>query len=471
MGCVATAYSVWGRSVQAETGAFCRIAVAGPRTRADLAVPAGIPLAHLLPTLLRHAADGGGDDGGVGHGGWAVSRTDGSRLDAALSLAGSGIHDGDVLVLHPARDRTPPPLYDDVVEVIGAGGVHTAWESAHTRLACGVVAAIAVLSATAAVAFNGSQVGGYLALVAAVLLLLGGGALARAAGDLPAGILTSALAAPVGAVGAGVLLGGDWGRGHLLLASAVFLLVAGLGPVVVGGGDAIFAALGVLGLSGLLGGLVAVIGEVGPGRAAAVVAPLALAVTTVMPTLALRAARLPRPVLPRSAEDLADLPGQVELERTQQRVARARQLFTGLIAGCHAAVGIGIALLAFDVSLWSAVLAAVLTILVVLRSRLFRERAQVLAPVVTVAFVFVAGTGAAVTHFAADITAMLGIAAPVLVGLALLTGLIGVSSGRRPANPRLVRLLDMTETFLLLAVVPLVLAVWDVYGALLDLHA
>jgi type VII secretion integral membrane protein EccD len=190
-----------------------------------------------------------------------------------------------------------------------------------------------------------------------------------------------------------------------------------------------------------------------------------------MPTLALRAARLPRPVLPRSAEDLADLPGQVELERTQQRVSRARQLFTGLIAGCHAAVAVGIALLAFDATLWSAVLAAVLTILVVLRSRLFRERAQVLAPVVTVAAVFVAGTWAAVTHFAADTTAMLGIAAPVLVGLALLAGLIGVSSGRRPANPRLVRLLDMTETFLLLAVVPLVLAVWDVYAALLDLHA
>lgn len=116
-------------------------------------------------------------------------------------------------------------------------------------------------------------------------------------------------------------------------------------------------------------------------------------------------------------------------------------------------------------------LAAVLTILVVLRSRLFRERAQVTAPVVTVAAVFVAGTGVAVTHFAADTTAMLGIAAPVLVGLALLAGLIGVNSGRRAANPRLVRLLDMTETALLLAVVPLVLAVWDVYAALLNLRA
>jgi hypothetical protein len=61
--------------------------------------------------------------------------------------------------------------------------------------------------------------------------------------------------------------------------------------------------------------------------------------------------------------------------------------------------------------------------------------------------------------------------APALAGIALLAAVIGGLSGRRQATPRLARGLDVLETTLMLSVVPLALAVWDVYRTLMDLRA
>jgi hypothetical protein len=46
-----------------------------------------------------------------------------------------------------------------------------------------------------------------------------------------------------------------------------------------------------------------------------------------------------------------------------------------------------------------------------------------------------------------------------------------VWGGERQLNPKVARSLDILETMLLLAVVPIVLAVWDVYAALLEIRA
>jgi hypothetical protein len=66
---------------------------------------------------------------------------------------------------------------------------------------------------------------------------------------------------------------------------------------------------------------------------------------------------------------------------------------------------------------------------------------------------------------------LLGIAAPVALVLAAVAGGFGRWGGRAPLNPRLARSLDLLETLLLLAVVPIGLAVWNVYTLLLELRA
>jgi hypothetical protein len=169
---------------------------------------------------------------------------------------------------------------------------------------------------------------------------------------------------------------------------------------------------------------------------------------------------------------MAEIPGQLELERVQHRVRRARGLLSGLVCGCYVAAGAGMIVIASDTSSpWPGVLAAVLGLLVVLRARLFRRRAQVAAPMVTVAATIAAGSVAAAGVWSGRGGVLLGAVLPILLALAVVAGLFGVLGERGAANPRLARALDIVETVLLLAVVPLVLAVWDVYSTLLHIRA
>jgi ESX secretion system protein EccD len=109
--------------------------------------------------------------------------------------------------------------------------------------------------------------------------------------------------------------------------------------------------------------------------------------------------------------------------------------------------------------------------LLVLRARLFRRRSQVAAPLVAAATALVAGASAATTAWAPSAPVLLGAVAPVALGLAAAAGAFGVWGARKRLNPRMARALDLLETLLLLSVVPMILAVWDVYTALLEIRA
>jgi type VII secretion integral membrane protein EccD len=447
-------------------GGFCRVQIAGPTTRVDVAVPTAVPLAALLPGIVSFAEQ----DGAAPHG-WALSRLDGTRLEPAAALAVAGIREGELLLLHPAHDRLGEPLYDDVVEVLGEGTADSGWTPRETRAAAAVLGALAVLGAVRVAMAVGTPLAGVVLGVLTLLLLGGGAALSHAAGDVPAGTVLGGLAAISGAAFGVVLLGPPVGAAHVVVAAAVAVLVAATGPAIVDGGDAVFVGLGLTALLTLLGGALMLLAGATPARAAAVAAPLALALTTAAPTVALRMSRIPRPPLPRTAADLAEVPGQLELDRVLDRVRRARHLLSGLVAGCYAAAALGVAVLALDTaSPWPAVLAAALTVLMLLRARLFRQRGQVAAPLVGLALILVAAV-AAVTRATTNDAVLLAVVVPVALALAAVAGAFGVWGGRRPLNPRLSRALDVLETLLLLAVVPLALAVWDVYRLLLEIRA
>ncbi|MET8838185.1 EsaB/YukD family protein, partial [Micromonospora sp. NPDC004540] len=44
-------------ATKTATGGLSRITIVAPRTRMDLALPSDVPLADLLPTLLRYAGE------------------------------------------------------------------------------------------------------------------------------------------------------------------------------------------------------------------------------------------------------------------------------------------------------------------------------------------------------------------------------------------------------------------------------
>lgn len=454
--------------VQGDTAAgFTRVAIAAPTTRVDLALPTAVPLVALLPAIVTHAEQ----DPAAPHS-WALSRLDGTRLDPAVGLAAAGVAEGELLVLHPAHDVAGDPLYDDVVELLGEHAADSGWAPRDTRRAAAAFTVLAIAGAVLAGAATGGLLAGILLAVLAGLLLAGGAGIAHATGDLRAGVLLAVLATAVGPVAGAVLLGPPVGAGHLLLAAGIAVLVAATAPPALGGGDGVFLGIGLAGLLAVLAALLVLLVPTTPARAAAVVAPLALALTTVMPTLALRLSRIPRPPLPRTSADLAEVPGQLDVDRVQHRVRRARDLLSGLVMGCYAVAAAGVVVLTDDRSSpWPCVLAAMLGVLLLLRARLFRRRAQVAAPLAAAGVALVAGALAAVSAFAPSPAVLLGAVAPVALAVAALAGLVGLWGGGSAVDPKAARALDTVETLLLLALVPMVLAVWDVYTTLLQLRA
>jgi type VII secretion integral membrane protein EccD len=459
---------------------FVRITLAGPAGRADLAVPAAVPLARLLPALLRHAGAEPGPDGGVRHGGWVLRRSDGTRLDAAASLAEQGVAEGTLLVLAHGNADTTPPLYDDVVEVLGEHGVRHPWPARATRYTAAALAVLALLTGCAALATARGSLPGWLGLATAVLTLAVGVLMSRGFGDLRAGTFAGVLAALPAVVGAVRLLGAEHdgsgsgsglGAEHLLLACAVVAVVGVLGPVLVGGGDGAFVALVVAGPIAATGAAVCAIWrDVTPAEGASVAGPLALALTTLWPTLALRVARVPAPQLAATADELEALPSQLAHEQLTARIAAARRVLGGLTVGSHLVAGGATLVLFAATELWAGVLGGTLTVLMLLRARLFKESGQV-ATALAAALVATAGAAAfTVADRVQENGPLLGVALPAALTVALTAGSVALAAGRFRANPRLVRALDMLEGLLLLAVVPLVLALWEVYGALLDLR-
>jgi hypothetical protein len=72
--------------VATGTTVFSRVTVVAPRTRIDVALPAGVAVADLLPMLLEMAKEAT-PDGGARHGGWCLAKLGESPLDPSRTLA------------------------------------------------------------------------------------------------------------------------------------------------------------------------------------------------------------------------------------------------------------------------------------------------------------------------------------------------------------------------------------------------
>src|SRR3954470_7555980 len=131
--------------------ALARVTISAPQRRVDVALPEHVPLAELLPEVLRHAGEGLADDGEK-HGGWVLRRTDGVALVTAQGLYPQGVRDGEVLHLVPARDNWPELEYDDVVEAIAEGARPRATPGPPASTRSATLAAGAVLLALGLIA-------------------------------------------------------------------------------------------------------------------------------------------------------------------------------------------------------------------------------------------------------------------------------------------------------------------------------
>ncbi|SBT49018.1 type VII secretion integral membrane protein EccD [Micromonospora auratinigra] len=454
------------------TTGLARVTISAPQRRVDVALPEQVPLAELLPEVLRHAGEGLADDG-ERHGGWVLRRTDGAVLATAQALLPQGVRDGEVLHLVPARAEWPELEYDDVVEAIADGARRrgAAWSPAATRAAtlagAGVPLAVGLTAVLAAGPARGD--GWPVAAAVALLLVLAGTAASRAYGDGPVGTTLGGYALPWAAAAGALAVGtGDpvgpfgplrWVGGPELLAGSVaLLLVSVLGLLGVASRARVFVAgatVGAVGASAALGGFLLD----AAGTAAVLLAVLVFALGG-LPLLALRLGKVPLPsiTLPATGpEGVRDLPDK---GRVHAAVARTEEVLTGLLLG-HALLAVAAtAVLVGAGGTAGRLLAAVGAAVLLLRSRLFVAVRHRVPPVVA-GLTGSALLGAVLAGPAGPTGRLVLAAGGLLLALAAVTA--GATYARRPVSPYLGRLADLTDTALVVSVVPVACAVLDLY--------
>ncbi|WP_447002030.1 type VII secretion integral membrane protein EccD [Saccharothrix isguenensis] len=460
-------------AVTAGSGEMCRLAICGPTSRVELAVPAHVPIADLMPTVLGHL-DPSLATSGLGHGGWVLQRLGEPPLDEDQGTAAAGLYDGDLLHLRPRDDLLPMVDFDDLVD-----GVHTGlsrredrWRPALTRRTCVALAGVCAVLAVVVAALAGSGTAVAIGAGALACGLLGGAAaLAHAVGDRTSAVVFGAVsvvsAAVAGlAVPAGAAPPGEWTTGPGVLAAGVAVAVAAAAVRAVARvATSAFLAVSAAGALTAVGGAIAAFTDLGGTAAAAIVLTVALPLTKVVPTVATRMAGLAVEPVPTTTEEfqqgLDPLPSGDVLDRAD----RADAHLTAFLVALGALLGGGLVVVALGPVWDGAAFAGVVSVVLLLHSRELTgtwHRLSALAPGV-VGLVVLTGVWAdrwGPTGWLCVLCGLFLLATAAVAGAHVLPG--------RRLVPRWGRWGDLAHWACALAVVPLLLSLTGVYGALRD---
>ncbi|MGH3663666.1 MAG: type VII secretion integral membrane protein EccD [Micromonosporaceae bacterium] len=448
----------------AATAQMCRLVVCGPDRRIEVAVPAHILVADLLPALLHHL---GADlaDTGMLHGGWVLQRLGESPFDEDSTVASLGLRDGDTVHLRPRSDQIPPLDFDDLIDGVATGLADRTgtWRPEMTRWAA--LGLQVALLATGLVALALPGPAAPRALAAVVLALVAMVAAVTVAQVLKEyGTSLTYGAAAVGHAGlAGLLAPGPsygFGGPYLFSGGAAVLAAALVGAVLLKHARAFFAAV-ITGTVVALGGfaLMAFV-PLGGVESASVVLMVGTVLNTLVPQIAFRLSGLRLDPLPTEREhvnqDLDPVPSQPLLDRGPVLDRYMTALYVGLASPVAVA-----AVVAGQADGWApGTLVALVALIRLLAARPMASGWHRLALAVPA----VAGLASVVLHQAGTypVVQLLVPALLVPLGGAALFAVARTLPQRRPM-PYWGRAGDLLQSLSMLVALPVLLAVLGVY--------
>lgn len=445
-------------STPAPGASLVRLSVVGGGRRADLVLPATLPVAELLPELCRTV---GVLDPATAYAGYELHTSDGRRLSGDAGLTLQGVEDGAVLSIVVGADQKPPRVYDDIVEAM-ADAVESdlePWDPASGRRTALTAGALLLgLGGLALGLQRPDPVAGAAAGVGAVLLLAAALVLARVRGEHTAALV-------------------------LAWTSAFYAAVCGLtvldeGPVLelplsaAGGGALLVGALAFFGLVERRALMIpaAVVGAVlaaGSGLAQAVDLDPADVYTVALVVVVLAGSALPWFALgstgtsveqAHSHADLTAEPGEIDPEAVRAGVKMGHEVLLAVTA----TVGILLVLvspLAVGLGLTGALVVVMSSVVLLLRTRQYRVGSEVAV-----------GMVCGVAGMVATAAAALLLQPAWHVGLALVlaaaaAALLVATLVPLPPSVRRARLGDVAELAALVSLLPLLVFATGVVGA------
>ncbi|WP_030755221.1 type VII secretion integral membrane protein EccD [Streptomyces sp. NRRL F-5135] len=329
-----------------QVAELCRLTVRAPAKSIDLAVPADVPVADLLPAVLGYAGDNL-EEAGIDHGGWVLQRLGGEPLDEERTLDSYGLRDGDTLYLRPRTEALPEVHLDDLVD-----GISTTmrdhpygWTPKVSRWVLLGVAVAVLVGGMVVIAWPGGSAlpRAVFATATGLLLLAGAGAASRAVGDAGAGAALGFMVGPYLALAGWLLPGGELSGPHayetlgarLLAASAAAAGGAVLALAIVAAFAALFLGVAVISVFGAFAAVLLITTDLAPVHAAGIIAVLAVVLGAFVPSLAFRMSGMRMPPLPTNAQQL-----QEGIEPHATSVVSARAILAdGWMTSLYGAVG------------------------------------------------------------------------------------------------------------------------------------
>ncbi|QAY62172.1 type VII secretion integral membrane protein EccD [Xylanimonas allomyrinae] len=302
--------------------------------RLDLTVPTHVPLLEMLPAVARGL---GVLDPSSVHGGFAVQRTDGTRLDPGLDAHTLGLRDGELLTLVANAAAAERRRYDDVVEAVidavqAGASPWTARDQARTALGVSLTF-LALGAAVLASTGPGTGIGPLVAWSGCAVLLVLCVTLTRT-GQPEAGHGLGLAASVYGAVGAWLVLPAHTSvHWQAVAACAALVLVGAAALAGSGSGPQVHVIPVATGLA--LGGAEAFTALDGVTAVAALAVTVAVCGTTtnLLPWLTLASTRL-QVTSPQSDAEILAAPPSVDPQDVARRTAEGHAVLGSLrIAG------------------------------------------------------------------------------------------------------------------------------------------
>ncbi|MBF6337358.1 type VII secretion integral membrane protein EccD [Nocardia abscessus] len=461
---------------------LARVTILAKHTQVDMAIPVDVPVALVIPSVVdmvaQHSRTNDFDNEGERYepAEWVLARIGHPPFSNSLSLGEHGVRDGELLMLESASHTAPTPLFDDIMYNVAIADTdhYRSWTPRVARITGSVLAAVTMIVGCLGLLLSPGSlpiaVGGSIALVVAILLVVTAMVLSRMYGDTGTALVLGGCALPA-AFSAGMLFVPDhYGWAHVLLGSVLAGATAILAWRVTGVGLALFIGVATLAAYAVPAALVGLLtGQperaIGAGAAALGLAGLSLA-----PRISMLLAKLPLPPVPSpgtpidpTEDDPDDHRALPTMEVLRVKSERARMYLAGLVAATTLVTAIG-ALAATDPAsddpYWPGIaLALVCAAVLMFRSRTYAgaEQAVVLiAGGAAIVLIMLVGAGFAMHQP----LAVFGAAMVALVA-ALILGIIIPNQSATPPMRRGVELLEYT---FVAAVLPLAFWVADLYS-------
>ena len=445
-----------------------RLSVRTALSRIDLELSEGSTFAETLETVLDLCPQAL-QDNAVAHGGWSLRTAAGRHPDGESKLAAAGVLDGATLFLVGIDPGAGSGTFDDIADAVAETVQNdpSRWSSAARRAVAWGAAGLFAALACVPLLISGPPWGPVSLVLTAftVIALVAAGVVARVMGDPGTAVVAGMISVATGAAAATVAAAGhlrllEVGAAPLLLGAIAATVCASTAALVTGAAAVPLAAVIAGGLPTILALGCSVVVDLPPAGGAAVAVGLCLGLMPLVPSVALRWARLAPAPVPSTVDEVnadtetVDAAGVQRL--TRQAVGHATAMIQGLSWPCLA----GATVLACSQDVTAQVLTGFAAAALLLRARLFATVGQRL-PLLLAGIGSIAALLLAVTATRVGTPEWWWCAVPAVT---MSVACLWLAHRRRRPSPGATRVAEIADLIIATAIIPLVFGVLGIFG-------